>query len=66
MISMTVDEALRPGKMTCIKCGGELKVFPCPIPQGIGFCHTCSPAWLESFATYLMNQERKGRGLKSV
>ena len=57
-INMTLDEALTPIKMTCGKCSGELTVYPCPIPEGIGYCPNCSPAWLESFAKHLMNQER--------
>jgi len=63
---MTLDEALRPMKMTCGKCGEELTVYPCPIPEGTGFCPKCSPAWLKSFATFLMNEERVSRGLNKL
>jgi formylmethanofuran dehydrogenase subunit E len=51
----TLDETLRPIKMTCSKCGGEMTVYPCPIPEGTGVCPNCSPKWLDSFAQYLMN-----------
>ena len=63
---MTLDEALRPTIMTCDKCEGELTVYPAPIPTGTGFCHTCSPAWLQSFALFLTNQERDKHGLKRL
>ena len=63
---MTLDEALRPMKMTCVNCGGELTVYPAPIPEGTGFCPACSPAWLEDFARYMMNEERAKRGLSKV
>jgi len=62
-IRMTVDEALRPMTMACANCGGQMKVYPCPIPEGTGVCPNCSPNWLDSFATYMMNQEREKRGL---
>ena len=65
-LTMTLDEALRPTKMICGKCGGELRVYPCPLPEGTGFCANCSPNWLESFAIHLMNQERIKRGLKKI
>jgi len=65
-INMTIDEALTPTKMTCTKCGGQMKAYPCPIPEGIGFCPNCSPSWLESFAKYLMNQERIKHNLKEL
>ncbi len=63
---MTLDEALSPMKITCAKCGGEMTVYPCPIPEGTGVCPNCSPAWLNSFAQYLMNQERIKRGLSKL
>lgn len=63
---MTLDEALRPMTMTCCKCGGDMKAYPCPIPEGTGVCPTCSPSWLESFATFMMNEERQRRGLESL
>ena len=63
---MTLDEALRPMTIICGKCNGELIVYPCPIPEGIGYCAKCSPAWLKDFAEYMMNEERKRRGLKSI
>ena len=64
--TMTLDEALRPLKMTCGECGGELVVYPCPIPEGTGFCTHCSPSWLKSFAQFMMNEERSKRGLASI
>ena len=64
--TMTLDEALRPMKMTCGKCDGELIVYPCPIPEGTGYCPNCSPAWLKDFATYMMNEERTKRGLTKL
>ena len=62
----TIDDTLRPIEMTCAKCGGTMKVYPCPIPEGTGVCPTCSPIWLDSFATYMMNQERSRRGLAAI
>ncbi len=64
--TMTIDEALRPTDMHCAWCGGMMKVYPCPIPEGTGVCPKCSPNWLGSFATFMMNQERTKRGLKSI
>ena len=63
---MTLDEALRPMKMTCGKCRGQMTVYPCPLPEGTGFCPVCSPAWLGDFAEWLMNQERVKRGLEPI
>ncbi len=63
---MTLDEALRPLEMTCIKCNGKMKVYPCPIPEGTGVCPNCSPNWLDSFAKFMMNEERKRRGLEEI
>jgi len=65
-VNMTLDEALRPATITCGECGGELKVYPCPIPEGTGYCAKCSPNWLESFARFMMNNERSRRGLESI
>ena len=62
----TLDDALRPLQMTCINCGGKMKVYPCPIPTGTGVCPTCSPVWLESFAKFMMNGERTKRGLSPI
>jgi hypothetical protein len=63
---LTLDDALRPMEMTCGKCGGTMRVYPCPIPTGTGVCPTCSPVWLEPFAKFLMNQERQKRGLAQL
>ena len=63
MIGMTIDEALRPTTMKCCKCGGILEVYPCPIPEGTGYCAICSPHWLKDFAEWLTDQERIKRGL---
>ena len=63
---ITLDKALRPLEMTCAKCGGRMKAYPSSSPEGIGFCPKCSPAWLESFALWSMNQERIKRGLLPV
>ena len=63
---LTLDEALTPTEMTCGECGGQMKAYPCPIPKGIGFCPNCSPSWHESFAVYLMNQERIKHGFKEL
>ncbi len=64
MNTMTLDEALRPTKMTCVKCGGEMTVYP--VGQGIGYCPCSSPVWLKSFAEFQMNQERSKRGLEEI
>ncbi len=64
--TMTLDEALRPMTMTRGVCGDDMRVYPCPIPEGTGVCPTCSPNWLESFATFMMNEERQRRGLVSI
>ena len=60
---ITLDEALRPTEMTCVECGATMSVYPCPIPEGTGVCPNCSPNWLDSFAEFMMNQERTHRGL---
>ena len=60
---ITLDEALSPMKFTCGNCGGELIAYPCPIPEGTGYCPKCSPAWFKDYAIYLMNEERTKRGL---
>ena len=65
-VTLTIDEALRPTTMTCSNCGGQMTVYPCPIPEGMGYCPNCSPAWLKSFAIFMMNQERSKRGLKPL
>uniref|UniRef100_A0A6M3LE94 Uncharacterized protein n=1 Tax=viral metagenome TaxID=1070528 RepID=A0A6M3LE94_9ZZZZ len=65
-INLTIDEGLRPIKMTCARCGVEMTVYPCPIPKGTGVCPNCSPSWLESFAIFLMNQERQKRNLEVI
>ncbi|KKL92758.1 hypothetical protein LCGC14_1881490 [marine sediment metagenome] len=63
---MTLDEALRPTKMTCGQCGSDdFTAYPAPVPEGTGFCPACSPAWLESFATFMMNEERAKYGLEA-
>lgn len=63
---LTLDEALRPMTMTCVNCGAIMTVYPCPIPEGTGYCPNCSPSWLESFATFMMNSERQRRGLSEI
>ncbi len=63
---ITLDEALRPMTMTCIKCGGQLTVYPYPMPKGTSVCPCSSPAWLESFVKFSMNQERVKRGLEEI
>ncbi|KKN21282.1 hypothetical protein LCGC14_0927130 [marine sediment metagenome] len=60
------DEALTPTKMTCVKCGNEITVYPYPMPEGTGVCPCSSPAWLESFAKFGMNSERTKRGLSPI
>ncbi len=66
MNKMTLDEALRPMTMTCGVCGDDMKAYPCPIPEGTGVCPTCSPNWLDSFAKFMMNEERQRRGLEAI
>jgi len=63
MTKRTLDEALRPMKMTCGKCGGVLTVYPYPTPKGTGYCPCTSPTWLQSFVKFGMNEERVKRGL---
>ena len=62
---MTLDEALRPLEMTCVNCGDGMVVYP-DSNNGTGVCPNCSPSWLESFAQFLMNQERTKRGLEPI
>lgn len=64
--TMTLDQALRPLEMTCGECHGRMIAYPAPIPKGIGYCPNCSPTWLQSFAIFLMNQERIKRGLQPI
>jgi len=64
--NITLDEALRPMEITCGECRGKMEVYPCPMPEGIGFCPHCSPAWLKSFAIFLMNQERAKNNLAGI
>lgn len=63
---MTLDEALRPSEMACGRCGGIMRVYPAPIPQGTGVCPKCSPNWLGSFALHLTNVERQKHGLEAI
>lgn len=66
-LPITLDEALRPMKMTCGQCGSkEFTAYPCPRPEGTGYCPNCSPKWLKSFAIYSMNEYRKEKGLTPV
>ena len=62
---MTLDEALRPLEMHCVKCQGKMVVYPDGL-AGIGYCPACSPSWLESFAIFSMNEERTKRGLAKI
>jgi hypothetical protein len=64
--SITLDEALTPMKMQCIKCGGEMTVYPRPDVKGTGYCPCTSPAWLKSFALFCTNEERIKHGLKPI
>ena len=63
---MNLDDALRPMTMTCAMCGKEMIVYPCPLPEGTGVCPECSPSWLESFAKFMMNEERTRRRLATI
>jgi len=63
--TLTLNEALRPIEMTCGKCGGRMVVYP-DSNNGKGFCPNCSQAWLESFARFVMNEERTKRGLQPI
>ncbi len=60
-MKITLDESFRPITMVCGNCGGTLTVYP-DSGNGKGYCPTCSPAWLKSFATFCMNQERVKHG----
>jgi hypothetical protein len=62
----TLDSILRPLKMTCANCKGEMTVYPYPNPTGTGYCPNCSPAWLQSFVKFGMNQERIKHGLEPI
>ena len=66
----TLDEALRPMTMTCGTCGGNLVCYPKKWSgqeeQSVNYCANCSPAWLESFAKFMMNEERTRRGLAKL
>jgi len=65
-VTLTLDEALRPMEMRCAVCGGTMVVYPCPLPEGTGFCPCSSPAWLRPFAEFMMNEERVKRGLSKI
>ena len=61
----TLNDTLRPIKMTCAKCSGEMTVYPNE-STGTGVCKNCSPAWLDSFARFQMNQMRTKHGLTEL
>ena len=66
---MTLDEMLRPLTMECSNCGGKLIGYPkngYGADGAISYCTNCSPAWLESFAIFCMNEERIKRGLNPI
>ena len=65
-INNSLDEALKPTEMNCIKCQSKMKVYPYPIPIGTGFCPNCSPKWLEDFLIFSTNNLRKERGLEPL
>ena len=62
----TLDEILRPHEMTCGHCRTTMQVYPCPLPEGTGYCPNCSPSWLKEFAQFMMNEERVKRGLVAI
>ena len=53
------DEIIRPLKMKCVKCGGNMTVYPTKSPEGIGYCPHCSPSWLKSFAVFYERAKKK-------
>ena len=65
MARITLDEVLRPIKITCGKCEATMTVYP-DSATGKGYCPNCSPAWLKFFAVFCMNQERTKRGLSPI
>lgn len=63
---LTLDEALTPLKARCVKCGGEMIIYPRPDIKGTSYCPCTSPLWLKSFALFCTNQEREKHGLKPI
>jgi len=61
----TLDDTLRPIKMTCVNCSSEMTVYPNE-SKGTGVCPKCSPAWLDSFSRFQMNQMRIKHGLTEL
>lgn len=55
------DELLRPFPLTCSRCGGPATAYP----KGV-FCPVCSPAWLESFMLFCLNDVRRAVGLAEL
>ncbi len=60
---LTLDELLTPMSVTCGVCDGEMTIYPTRDPKGVGFCPSCSPAWLQSFAEFQLSNYRKEKGL---
>lgn len=58
---LAADELLRPLAVRCSKCGGPATTYP----KGTA-CLACSPAWVESFMLYCLNQDRLALGLAAV
>lgn len=57
----TADELLRPFPVTCSRCRGPATAYP----KGT-FCPNCSPAWIESFMLYCLNDARRAVGLAAL
>lgn len=59
----TAEDITTPFALRCVKCGGRAVAYPAPGANGVCFCPKCSPAWIESFATFATGDLREERGL---
>lgn len=62
----TADEIIRPIAATCAKCKGAAVIYPIDPDGGsnaVTFCSSCSPAWSQSFFSFLTDQYRESLGL---
>lgn len=43
---ITLAQVFEPVCARCAKCGGEMTIYPVPMPKGTAVCAVCSPPWL--------------------